>query len=226
MGATAASKVIASIATFKGREKQCYQVVESLLSQVDAVYVYRNSGTFTHPKVTLLTGADIGSNAKFIGAKYAQPNHDDLILICDDDIVFPADYVATIKKSKYIESCVISFHGRRFDFRKPIQSYKNSHIFISNFSDALQKDTEINVIGNGVSAFKTKVYFPDFENWQFTNCDDTQNSVELNKKGVKVIVLAREQGWLKPLPSQESIGRHSKQMDFINTHILNSHDWK
>lgn len=89
--------VVASLTTIPPREVECRAAIDSLLHQVDHVYVavsstYRRFGDYLPPgyitrepyasKVTFCFGEDFGPASKYIGTT---PPEDSWVFVCDDD---------------------------------------------------------------------------------------------------------------------------------------------
>jgi hypothetical protein len=208
-------KTVATLATFAGRESNCYAAVESLLPQVDAVFVYRNSGTFEHAKVHLITGEDRGSNNKFFGIQFAEH-----AFICDDDIIYPPDYVAKTLSHPKSKTAIITYHGRVMPPR-PAQSYRKGAKTVINFGNA-NKQTVVDILGNGVTSFPTSLFTPKWNEWPYSNMDDIFTSVDAYNQRIEIILPEKEAGWIIDNPSKgPKIGNNASAKDVLETYIWN-----
>ncbi len=88
--------ITANLATIKSRSSTLQLVVNSLKNQVDKVRIYSND---YKPKVEgsnveVYTGPDYTDNAKFFWLTHSKG----VYLSCDDDLIYPPNYVETITK--------------------------------------------------------------------------------------------------------------------------------
>ena len=103
--------VVASLTTIPPREAECRAAIDSLLHQVDHVYVavshtYRRFGEYAPPeyltqepyasKVTLCFGDDHGPASKYIGTT---PPDDAWVFVCDDDQEYAPDLIDRMRRS-------------------------------------------------------------------------------------------------------------------------------
>jgi hypothetical protein len=103
---------VASLSSIPPRfEKECKLAVESLLNQVDRVYVYipnqyKRFGECTvpewtrHPKITVVRGTDYGPASKYIGSIEEIPS-DSWVFFCDDDQEYKPDLLQKMKSNIY-----------------------------------------------------------------------------------------------------------------------------
>lgn len=99
---------VASLTTIPPRlERDCREAVNSLQSQVDAIYLsvpdsYTRFGSCTLPEWTssihVCRGADLGPATKYLGALDAIPKGA-WVFVCDDDQVYRSDLIARMKQS-------------------------------------------------------------------------------------------------------------------------------
>lgn len=111
--APAALRVVASLTAIPPRAKDLCLTLESLMPQVDHIYVsvcpeYKRFGTWTTPpyleeepyrsKVTFVTTEDKGPATKYVGALDHIPK-DTWVFVCDDDQEYHPDLVAKMRAS-------------------------------------------------------------------------------------------------------------------------------
>jgi len=107
------------------------QAINSLKTQVDHVYCAVDKEVdYQDDKVTFfVTGNENADLDKFLILSEVKLKHNDHVFICDDDLIYPSDYVSyTISQSKKLNSHIISYGGSWFS-EFPIASYyseKNS----------------------------------------------------------------------------------------------------
>lgn len=175
-------RVIVGIATFKGRENQLKRTIESLKNQVDEIHVYDNS----KEKI------DKADNGKFFQlSKIKEPVY---FFSCDDDIIYPEDYVSSMIEAIEEYGCIVSHHGRIL-IGKDVEYFCGHINFI--FSNMNNFEDFIDVVGTGVCAFRTDYFNPkNLHNEKILRNSDLMFSVEAAKQGKRMIVLSHPPNWL------------------------------
>ena len=137
-------------------------VVERLLPQVDRLGVYLNGydripevprrrahrgGGEPHPPATAATPASSSGPTRAVG----------YVLTCDDDIDYPADYVARLSTASNATDAEPSsgFHGAVL--HEPLVDYYRSRRLF-HFTQALRRDTPVHVLGTGVAGYHTSTW--------------------------------------------------------------------
>jgi hypothetical protein len=193
--------ITANLATIKSRKSTLLQVIDSLLPQVDLVRVYANDyePKINRERVEVVTGKDYTDNGKF----YWLPESKGIYLSCDDDLIYPYDYVdRIIKAMKRYPGCWITFHGRKMVGLG--LDYYRGHIVYPCLKK-VSGDYELDVPGTGVSAFNTKDISFDMKSWKFFRMSDIMVAQELAKKKIKIICLSHEEGWIKHIENDFTI---------------------
>lgn len=133
--------ILASIATYKPRIKDViWDAVESLSSQVDMVFINLN----THPELTeeeiasvrhkmksyknvvlKLIEKDYGDLSKFTQLIEDHPNSEHTHFICDDDLVYPKDYVSSSMKLLDRLNTPLSYGGKKLK-NPPYKNFRGS----------------------------------------------------------------------------------------------------
>ena len=103
--------IVASLTTIPPRESECRATIDSLLHQVDHVYLaissnYRRFGEYSPPeylkqepyasKVTVCIGEDYGPASKYIGST---PPDDTWVFVCDDDQEYAPNIIDRMRSS-------------------------------------------------------------------------------------------------------------------------------
>lgn len=103
--------IVASLTTIPPRETECRAAIDSILHQVDHVYLaispyYRRFGNYVPPeylsqepyssKVTVCIGEDHGPASKYIGTT---PPEDTWVFVCDDDQEYTPDIIDRMRRS-------------------------------------------------------------------------------------------------------------------------------
>lgn len=191
--------ITANLATIKSRRYTLQGVIDSLKNQVDTVRVYANDYVPEVKNAEVYTGEDYTDNSKF----YWLPESEGIYLSCDDDLIYPPDYVETILEGmrKY-PGCWITFHGRKL-LGYGLDYYRG-HLVYRCLGD-VAGDYELDVPGTGVSAFNTKDFKFDMREWEYKRMSDIMAGQEIAKRKRKIICLSHKAGWIKHLENKSTI---------------------
>jgi GT2 family glycosyltransferase len=190
-------KIVCGIATFKGREEQLKRTIKSLNGQVDEIIIYDNE-----------KNKDITDLGKFYGLK-----ENVYYFSCDDDIVYPSDYVQKTIEEIEKHNCIITYHGRKLKGKG--LNYYNGHESYSAFRRCL--DTKcIDIAGTGVTAFNTNYFNPkDIISSTFMKMSDIVFSIEAKKQSKKIMLVSHSEGWIRE--QKTVINIHTEQSKNCNT---------
>jgi len=174
-------KTIASIATKGDRPEQLRKAVNSLIKQCHDVRIYDNSKAHNYT-----------DNAKFFHLKDIEsPCY---YLTCDDDLVYPKDYIQHTLELIDKFRTIITYHGRIL--KRPVESYyRKNQIF--DFRGEQPLDMFVDVGGTGVMGFRTDDFNPvDIYKSEFKCMSDLVLSLEAKKQGKRIICAAHKQNWI------------------------------
>jgi hypothetical protein len=173
-------RIVAGIATFNKRNIQ--PTLNSLNTQVDKIYVYDNE----------IEKVDLTDNGKFIGlAEEKEPCY---FFLCDDDIIYPPNYVKQTIQAIEKHKTIVTYHGR--ELRGLDRSYYRGHATF-HFRHTQYVTKKIDVCGTGVTAFRTDYFNPvGLHLAEDKRMSDLIFSLEAAKQGKKITHLAHEGGWL------------------------------
>ena len=200
-------RVTANIATYKPRIESgsLERAIDSLIGQVDEVRVYFNSA---HPfgglsgKITpVINGANLTDNGKFFFLDHI--TEPEIYLTCDDDLVYPPDYVNRMIKAIDVYRCIVSFHGRQL-LGTGLEYYKAHKSF--HCLHEVKYDEQVDVVGTGVTGFDTRYFHP--KGLAFSpdqKMSDLVFSLEAAKQGKQMGVIRHEAGWIKHIDNRETI---------------------
>lgn len=209
--------ISANIATIKSRKYTLQGVVDSLKDQVDTVRVYGNDYLPEVEGAEVYTGKDYTDNSKF----FWLPDSQGIYLSCDDDIIYPPDYVEKIKwyLKKYPKTW-ITFHGRRLK-GMGLNYYTEHETY--QCTRTVKGDWDIDVCGTGVSAFHTDTIKFDMKEWEYFRMSDLMASLELAKKGIRIICAEHKIFWLNHAESHRNQSIHEgESKNCINqNHVAN-----
>lgn len=230
--------IIASIASIPSREHILEDTIASLHNQVDEVRVYLNN----YPSVPdyfakysklkyerSQTHGDLGDAGKFFWAEDNTPGYR---LTCDDDIIYPPNYVANLikKMQDYDNQAVLGAHG--IVLKQPVLAYYGKRRGITyEFGSSLSSDAHCHILGTGVLIYHTKTIRLSFSDFERPNMADIWFARAAQQQNVPLICYSREKSWLYPrlIPARASIYEQSKEntnsemnTGRIQTEVLNA----
>lgn len=202
-----ATKVVVSLCSIPSRSKSLKKTIDSLKSQVDIIYLfldgYESCPDFVknNYKIRLIKapeGSSPRDNAKFIPFNELKKSLGEFYYFtCDDDIVYPADYVNTHIRSLRVfdNKIVLGVHGVVVS-ENPRSYFKNR--FIYHFEDDYLSDYAlVNNLGTGTVAFHSSVIKEiDVDKWPQGGMIDIFFGQLCYRENIPMIALPRHSGWL------------------------------
>lgn len=190
--------ITANLATHKKRKGVLQQVVNTLRDQVDVVRVYSNDYLPKVEGAEVITGEDLTDRGKFYFVE-----KDEIYFSCDDDIIYPEDYVErTLEKLEKYPNSIITYHGRILLGKG--RSYYYGHTS-HHCLRTLHYDTFIDVAGSGVACFDASKWKPDVIQYPDQKMSDLLFSLEAAKANKKIICGSHQMGWLQIAIDDDSI---------------------
>lgn len=191
-------KVLAALASQPRREALLARVLETLRPQVDDLRVYLNGYARVPACVEQLAdryelGADDrGAERKFWWSEDAGV---ELYFTCDDDILYPPDYVATMQAAlEQHPGALVSAHGRTY-LGRPASVHHVSGGTVGIFHKRVDVGRWVNHAGTGVLAWDARsVRVP--ARWPAENIADMQLAVWAQNAGVPIWLIPHQAGWL------------------------------
>jgi len=190
-------KVVIGIATTGDRQEYLDNTIQSFKEQETDIEVilrvYDNS----------IESIDYTDNAKFrFLEEYKEPVY---YFSCDDDIIYPSDYVSKTIEAIEKHKCIVSYHGRIL--RGLNRSYYEGHTALACTQSFVQTK-EIDVCGTGVTAFRTD-YFNPIEIYKAKDqcMSDLVFSLEATKQRKKIMHIGHYAKWIigQDLPKGSTI---------------------
>ena len=188
--------IIVGIATLPERVECLKDTINSLLPQVDKIIVglnkYNNVPPFlNNPKIeTYLLDNSLGDAAKF----YKVGDYtDSYYLTCDDDLIYPTNYVNyLITKCDEYQSPV-GLHGAII--KHPVTSMYSSRTVFHCLGDVLS-DTIVDYLGTGVLCFDTAKLKINISDFKSPNMADIWFGDILKKNKISPYVLKHNKNFL------------------------------
>jgi hypothetical protein len=159
------------------------------------------------PNVTVTTtGCDLGDAAKYL-MMWMSACPSVYVLTCDDDIVYPPDYVRAMVANvdKYDGRAAVSAHGtiyRASDTGPAPAAERQERERGLHCMEEVVDDESVHVLGTGVCAFRvlpmlTTDMFP------VSNMCDIWFAALLQRHRIPAIVIAHEHGWLRSVDESQ-----------------------
>lgn len=177
-------KKVVGIATMKGRERSLEISINSLIKQVDEIFIYDNR--------YMPNKAD---NGKFYGL--TQINEPCYYFTCDDDLRYNVDYIENMIEGIELTKSIVTHHGRIL--RGADVSYYRGHDSI-RCTDENFRLVKIDVCGTGVTGFRTDYFNPtELHNAKDLRMSDLVFSLEAMKQGKTIVSLPHRKGYIQQL---------------------------
>lgn len=191
-------KVIVGMATTESRKDYAAKAIKSLSNNsiVPDIWLYNNDRN----------SDDYTDNAKFYALtqleRYKEPVY---FFSCDDDILYPSDYIEhTIEQIERFNT-IVTYHGRKLVGLG--KDYYKEHVGFRCLG-TVDDNVPIDVAGTGVTAFRLDYFNPvGIHEAKDQRMCDLVFSLKAAQESKKITILAHSEGWLKDLgvPRQESI---------------------
>jgi len=200
---------VATIASLARREDSFRQMLPTILDQVHHTFIalggYPEVPAFLRglERVSVFLcerGPDLGASSRFLCLE--QLPRPAVVLVVDDDILYPPDYAARMAAglADFDGEALMGVHGRIF--MPPHASY-GEHAYSHHFQAAVKTSTHVHEVGVGTCAFLSERLAVDPRAWDRYDMDDIVMALEAQKRGLPRIIVEREQGWLRPLAENQ-----------------------
>ncbi len=223
------TSTLVAIATTAERAALLPKSLGSLRPQCDSLHVYLN-GYGEAPECVLdladehVVAADNGgADKKFHWAHL----HDGIYLSCDDDFVYPPDYVQRMVEAveQWRGQVFVTAHGITYP---PHPRNSADQVRNCTLRRRVPQGTWVNHAGTGVLAWdarriKVPLAFP------VRNRSDVQLSAWANAHGLAIWVVPHDRGWLQPIPNgTSSVSAESRREGHATTNaLLRAHpEWR
>lgn len=228
-------KVHVGIASIPEREQMLQRTIESLIYQVDKIYVYLNNYKsipefLKNPKIIVCTNecnGDIGDAGKFYSFIGKLDNLNRYIFLCDDDILYPGDYVYHMVN--HIENnnrkAVIGLHGVLLE-EKVKNYYRDRKVISCLKTSVINKFCDI--LGTGALAFhaSTVQVLPGDYIFEYRNMADIHFGISAQKQNVPMLCVKHSGDWLTYMEPENTIFDSKKKNCKMDTQLVNSIKWR
>lgn len=220
--------IFVGIASIPKREKALKQALQSLTNQVDKIFVALNGYTkipayaseFSNVEF-MLTDNSLGDANKFIKVDEVQGYY----FSCDDDIVYPKDYVEKMIKKLSQYGGIITCHARTIIKPKIRSFYRDTqqhHFMLRQY-----EDIRSHIPGTGVCMFHTDQVPVSYNDFKAPNMADIWLGVFAKENNIPVTCIERQRRWLNDItiPDDKTIYNTAKNDDKLQVSIINSIKW-
>ncbi len=201
--------ITAQLATIPDRVDLLKQTVESLVPQVNRLFVALNGhkivpGFLEHKKISIYKLDNTkGDAAKFYNLKSSEG----YIFTCDDDLLYPEDYckVMISKLREHDNRVILTNHGRIMEPKPVTNSYTDrkggSRNPDSKFHCCLDAPREayLDIGGTGVMAWHSDYFFPDYDKITIPNMADIWVCKFAKEQNCKILHNPHREGWIQYL---------------------------
>ena len=180
-------RVVVGMATTAKREEFACKAIKSLEANTvkPEIWLYNNGKN----------SQDLTDNGKFYALRMIkEPCY---YFSCDDDIIYPEDYIESMIADIERHNCIITHHGRILT-GKDKDYYQGHYKFTCLRSNPNR--CRIDVAGTGVTAFRTDYFNPiDICYSEHKKMADCVFSLEAAKQNKKIMLTPHSNGWFKDL---------------------------
>jgi len=190
--------ITAQIASIPEREEMLRNTVESLLPQVWKLNVMLNGYDEIprflddHKITTYQLDNSTGDAAKFL--EVYEPGY---ILTCDDDIIYPPDWVSTMTEFVNKTESIVTIIGKIFK-PKPVDTFYGTQdrLVAYHWNKPNYALHTVQVGGTGVMCFHTNHFRPRYEDFIYPNMADVWVAKFAYEQGVYIKVVPHNGQWI------------------------------
>ncbi|CAH1043978.1 hypothetical protein [Halomonas sp. TD01] len=213
-------KIFVGIASIPQRVNCLKQTVQSLIDQVDRIGVFLDKYDSVpeflenNEKITYKLSSDFSREIGDAGKFYWVDDFDGYYFTCDDDLIYPQDFINRIVKriQHYNYPVVVGWHGSVI--LEPFVNYYNKDSRrVFSFGAPRPYDTPVHVLGTGCMGFHTSHINVSFADFKSPNMADIYFAVLGQEQRIPFVVIEHKKGEIyESDASQEfSIYQHSSK---------------
>jgi hypothetical protein len=205
-------KIYINIASTPDRHEQLKRTVDSLYDQCDRIilslngYKKQEGWMFDDKITTILRNNERGCSEKFYDVK----NQNGFIFTCDDDLIYPKDYVQRMIDAEKKYGGIVAMHGSIL--RIPSRNYYMDRRVVYQCLNRVQKDVVVDIPGTGAMCYNSANFQFNYDLVKHKNMSDIYAGIFAKEQKVKITVIAHEKG--------EIIQQHVNS-DIYHKHVSN-----
>lgn len=223
---------ICGMASIPTRKIALKRAMESLLYQVDKMYIfldgYKEVPKFlTNNKITVFRSQDFGAKKLGDAGKYLSvENARGYFFSVDDDIIYGRNYIAMLIKKieQYKRKAVVGLHGIILP-PKVRNYYRNRTVIWCKFANPT--DQKVHLLGTGALAFHTSTLRVRLCDFKVPNMADIWFGILAQRQRTPMVCIARSKPLLKVqnLDYSDSIYTKKETLRYM-TNAINTISWK
>jgi hypothetical protein len=200
---------IANVATYPAREQNCLPALHSIAKQVDVLNLTLNEYTSVPATFRELGNANFhlpDRNYKDLGKFCFDVGAEDDVFLCDDDIIYPPDYVnwmIHLRAQETETDPVLGVHG--VTYTDYYDGRSRSGRLVHMFHRALDEPLQMNQLGTGTIYVKGR-QMPSLDYMDGSSgFVDIRFARHAHEQGYPMICVARGDNWLTELKNEETL---------------------
>ena len=219
------------LATFPPRFHALLETIESLHDQVDHIHICLNEykeipGELQRfPKVNCtIPDIDLSDLGKFLQL----PNVKGYFFTCDDDLIYPEDYVSSTITQLRKYGGAVSYLGRVLPSGRKCTSYYRDTAEYYHCLKEVKEDHRVHVVGTGVMCFHTDSIDFRYGDHKESGMADIQFGIYAARNAIQLTALKHPKDWIKhtaKIDLSETIYSRNKDNDSLYTDAINQIDW-
>jgi len=221
---------IVGIATIPSRRSELIKTIKSLYKQCDKMFIALNNYNNVpyslkkfEPKCTFyITDNSKGDAFKFLGL-FENLNDDDIYFTCDDDIIYPDDYIEYMaQRLRFYGSnnSIVSLHGR--EINKFTKNYYKNKERVYHCASELKEDVFCRFLGTGVMCASVELYRGiSMDYFEHPNMADIWIAKYASENSFNTYVLKHKSGYLEMQETTKTICHDYYDNCEIQTKIVN-----
>jgi hypothetical protein len=196
--------IVATVATMPERLPLLERMLDSIELQVDRINVYLDGHDKIPDRITgskfVVEKADPEASLHAAGKfRWAAGLDECYHFVCDDDILFPGDYVSRMIAAieRYDRKAAVGVHAIRFQ-GPPYAFYKKRVNY--SMGMALPEDMRVHALGTGTLAYWAPSLPISIDDFPRYNAEDLFVAICAKRVGVPMICVGRDAYWLRSQP--------------------------
>jgi len=220
---------VVGMATIPERRDTLELVISSLARQADRIELALNDFNEVplflqkYPAVHChLTSNVMGDANKFLNVdKFPNAYY----FSCDDDIIYPGNYVSKYIREIKKNRSLITIHGSNI-IGKIYSYYRDKQMKAHCLTKS--REVRVHIPGSGVSAFDTTQFKVKYKDFKKANMADIFLAIQAQEQGIKCISIFHKKGWIKGglNNGRATIYEDHKNSDKVQTDLVNARTWK
>jgi hypothetical protein len=197
------------MATMPSREATAPVAIESLLAQVDRLWLFLDRfdsvpSYAADERIHVLRSQDLGdlrANGKLLPVAL-EPEPCTFYGV-DDDVHYPADYCATLERhlERYRGRAVVGVHAAVL--RSPLSSYGRDMKVLHRRADQ-ERSEGVDLLGSDSLAFRTSTLRFDVRDWKDLNMVDLSFARVARESAIPLVKIPRSSHWVNALDENQS----------------------